>query len=288
MNLSLKKQRVIVFLLLLFLTFILFIGIKFLLPQNQTLKKLQNYSSSISPTAPPNSSSIRQINAHSFALGIRIDPQTLDFWNQYALPTDFAQSREENISYLIKIHLLMKALEFLDVSDTQHAISLAKANGINALFFNKEKTQDCLLLLTDETTAVNQIKQAGLQFIFVPTGFMMRKCYQQYPKMIMQTDSIIYQTESIQGVDQSYATDVKTMVQNIKKIKPGIPVWVQVSVNPPENRSLDAQSVISTINSIEDGTSGNPEGIQIFYDLHDNPDRISTMEQVVKAFRIAH
>ncbi len=106
--------------------------------------------------------------------------------------------------------------------------------------------------------------------------------------MIQNTDGILYQTEEIQGKDPNYMQPIKTLVHNVKQMKLGIPVWVQVSVNPPFNRQLDTNSVIAVIRQLEDGKGDNPDEIQVFYSsVGKIPGKIAVMEQVIKAFRIA-
>lgn len=226
----------------------------------------------------------------SFELNIRIDNMDdVTFWNQYALSIDHVHAWAPNISYLTHVKTPHKSLTYGKIEDTQLTISLAKENGIEAIDFNREKTNDCTVLIQEEQLAYQEVHQAGRIFYFVPTGKMLQKCYQQYPQLLQNTDAIIYQTEAIQGVDQNYTQTVHTLIQNIKQMKPGIPVWVQVSVNPPSNRNLDAQSVITTIQSLEDGSTGAPDGIQIFaIEQSKDPSRFQVLEQVVKSFRIAH
>lgn len=243
----------------------------------------------LTPT-PPGKEALGIPTKSQFSLNIRVDNMNeATFWNQYTLSSDHVHSYAPNISYLAKVKIPHKELTYGKIEETQTSISLAKSNGIEAVDFNREKTSDCNLLAQEEQQAYQQVHQAGLIFYFVPTGRMLQKCYQQYPQMIQNADAIMYQVEAIQGVDPNISQTVHTLINDLKQMRPGIPVWVQVSVNPPSNRNLDVQSVITLINSIEDGSAGSPDGVQIFASAESlDPTRFQTLEQVVKAYRTSH
>jgi hypothetical protein len=223
----------------------------------------------------------------AFSLGIRIDgPDTLAFWNTYAGPYDVAWAGLQNADLVAQARAGIKALTYGRVEDSPRVIDAAKARGITAIAFNREQISDCVALADEEATAYGLAKAQGITFIFAPEGVVLQSCYRQNPGLIQNADIIFYQTEAIQGKDPTYATTVKTLVHNVKATKPGIPVWVQLSVNPPFNRDLSADEVIRAIQSIEDGSADSPDDVHVFYASEPKMiGKAAVMEQVIEAFR---
>jgi hypothetical protein len=58
-------------------------------------------------------------------------------------------------------------------------------------------------------------------------------------------------------------------------------VWVQLSANPPHKPTISAAELTSQIQSVQDGSSGQADGITIYY----TTPTLTTMEQTVLAFR---
>ena len=253
----------------------------------------------------------------SFPLGINIslsESTAYDFWNTHALSTDIVSSYVKDINLLTSAEAGIKFL-FTQFNNPEASMDLAVSHNIGYVTANIETT-DLDLQIASESAQYSMAKAKGLKFIFAPMGYILEESYsyQDYA-MLKNADYIFYQTQYLQDSSRNLGTtDPSQQITNyaarvkglISKIKPYIvehKVWVQVSVNPPDNRCITAERVIQYIDSIEDGSQNSPDGIIIFYaskydttgDRQDDgnclskgfPSRVDVMKQVIEHYRPA-
>lgn len=251
----------------------------------------------------------------SFPLGINIslsESTAYNFWNTYALPTDIASSYVKDIDLLTSAKAGVKVL-FTQRNNPEASMDLAVSKNIGYVTANIETT-DLDLQIASESAQYGMAKAKGLRFIFDPMGHILEDnySYNDYA-MLKNTDYIFYQTQYLQDSPrdlgtsdpatqvESYAARVKSLISKIRPYVVEHKVWVQVSVNPPDNRCVTAERVIQYIDAIEDGSENSPDGIIIFYaskydttgDRQDDgnclskgfPQRVEVMEQVINHYR---
>src|SRR5262249_12797930 len=138
-------------------------------------------------------------------------------------------------------------------------------------------------LVPDEQYAESQAHAQGMTFIWGGTGRSLASCYTQ---ILPYSDVAYYQTEYLQFSDPTYAADVHSLIQNIRNAYPGMPVYAQVSVNPPGNTTPTAAEVEAEIDSLMDGSPGQPDQIDLFYSgTGVDPTRVQVAEQVIQHYR---
>ncbi|MDO8435931.1 MAG: DUF5667 domain-containing protein [bacterium] len=254
------------------------------------------------------------IPGSKFPLGINISLSgaTYDFWNTHALPTDIVSSYTKDIDLLTRAIAGVKFL-FTHPNTPESDMDLAVSKNIGYVTANIETT-DLDLQIASESAQYSMAKARGLKFIFAPMGHILEESYsyQDYA-MLKNTDYIFYQTQYLQDSSRNlgttdpsiqianYAVRVKALISKIRPYIVEHKVWVQVSVNPPDNRCITADRVIQYIDSIEDGSQNSPDGIIIFYaskydttgDRQDDgnclskgfPSRVDVMKQVIEHYR---
>jgi len=215
-------------------------------------------------------------NTQQVSLGFKVaSAEQVEFFNQYSQPQDTIAVGIKEVGLLKNAKTQNKSLIYGGEISTDEAIAAAKANNIQVIFFNKEKTRSAEELAQAEKEAYGKVKAAGLTFGFAPTGRMLAAYYQSF---VYDADIIGYQTQSIQ-TEPNYDQTVKDLIGKMKALNPKIEVWAQVSVNPPGDRTITADKVITNINSL----AGVVDQIKIFF--NQQPDRVAVMEEVFKNAR---
>jgi len=226
------------------------------------------------PSKTPTPSSKK--NTRQVSLGFKVaSTEQVDFFNQYAQPQDAIAVGIKEISLLKNAKTQNKSLIYGSEISTDEAITAAKANNIQVVFFNKEKTRSAEELAQAEKEAYRKVKAAGLTFGFAPTGRMLATYYQSF---VYDADIIGYQTQSIQ-TEPNYDQTVRDLIGKMKALNPKLQVFVQVSVNPPGDRIITADKVIANIRNIADVA----DQIKIFF--NQQPDRVAVMKEVFKNAR---
>jgi hypothetical protein len=228
--------------------------------------------------------------AAGLPIGIRVDsPEVQKFWNQYALPGDFVWGGAKYLDLVAGSTAGIKALVFGKMSVADDWMEQAKARGFRYVMFNLEKIPitDGQTLIAQEEAAYALAQSKGLKFVFAPTGGMLARYYKE---IVPHADVVVYQTQSGQNFDPNYLTTTKTLVRNIKETKPGMPVWVQLSVTPPHKPDVSVTELNSTIRELK----AVADAIMIFYYTVDNgpnsngiarPEGISRLKQIIPQFR---
>lgn len=236
----------------------------------------------------------------SFPLGIHLVPDAdiNTFWNNHALSTDVSTGWPPNINFVVGSSAGVKVLTYGDGADPEATMNSAVSAGIKMVMANLEQITDIGALLTRETSDYQLAKSKGLTFIFAPMGTTLFKYYSYNDyAMLKNADMIFYQTQILQDnatllgtTDPSaqitkYASTVKDLINKMRPHVPTGKVWVQVSVNPPQNRNTTADRVIQYIDSITDGSADSPDEIQVFYKYTDYPEQIPVLKQVIEHYR---
>lgn len=217
-----------------------------------------------------------QTGLSQVSLGFKVnDAKQVDFFNLYALPQDTISAGIKTVDLLKEAKTKNKSLIYGGEITTEEAIAAAKTNGISLIFLNQEHTRSAEDLAKKEKEAYTKIKAAGLKFGFVPTGRMLAANYQSF---VYEADIIGYQTQSIQ-TEANYEQTVSDLIAKMKALNPRLEIWVQVSVNPPGDRTISADKVINSIRSL----SGTTNNIKIFF--NQESDRYAVMQEVFKTTR---
>jgi hypothetical protein len=162
------------------------------------------------------------------------------------------------------------------------AISLAQHNSLTWVSLNDETTANCTTLAANEATAATLVHAAGLHLLYVPMGVgALDRCYPSTPQLVTQADRVVFQAQAWQDVNPNLVVAIHSVVAGLRALAPSHPVWVQLSANPPANRTISPSELISQIQSVQDGSSDQADGITIWY----SSTTLSTLEQTVLAFR---
>jgi hypothetical protein len=226
----------------------------------------------------------------TFPIGIRVDtPEVQKFWNEYALPGDLAWGGAAFMDLIAISRAGVKALVFGKMSVAEDWMGRAKARGFRYVMFNLEKIPitEGQTLIAQEKAACALAHSKGLKLVFAPTGGMLARYYKE---IVPYADVVVYQTQSGQSFDPNYLATVRGLVQSIKEAKPGMPVWVQLSVTPPHRPDVPVAELVTTIRELKTFS----DAILIFYYTVDNgpnskgvarPAGISRLKQIIPEFR---
>jgi hypothetical protein len=161
------------------------------------------------------------------------------------------------------------------------AISVAQQNGLTWIVFGDETTANCATLASNEASAASLVHAAGMQMLYVPLGVgALLRCYPTTPQLVTQADRIVFQAQAWQDSNPNLVSDIHSVVAGLRAQAPSHQVWVQLSANPPANRTISAAELTSQIQSVQDGSSGQADGITIWY-----TNTFPTVEQTIRAFR---
>lgn len=204
------------------------------------------------------------------------DSETVEFFNQYAKADDQIGVRPQYVDLLDRARVGKKSLVFPYQEDPSEIISLAKEKGVEILGYNLEKALSKEEMVAEEKEFYNLAKENDLLFVFAPTALQLELNYRLYAP---HADVIGLQSQRYQ-TQKDYEKVVEDLIGRIKATNPEVMVSVQVSVNPPGNRTITAGEVIQNIQAIKDKA----DSIIIFY--HPNlPERASVMKEVFKKLR---
>jgi len=212
------------------------------------------------------------------AIGIHLNGTVAlrDWYNAHSRSGDIAHYASSGISQLQGLSPATALVLCNDPAQVSAAVAATVAAGLTSVIFNDEVDLTCAALSTSEVSARQACHAAGLHFIFAPTARMLNQCL----TTVQHADTILYQAQD-QQFSATFATDVHASVAQFRALHPGMPVWVQVSVNPPANRTATAQDVLAQIASLDDGSANAPDLICIWYDQA----QTAVMQAVVEALR---
>lgn len=205
----------------------------------------------------------------------------IEFLNQHLLQDDLvlrAMFRNEaDLEILDQITACQKGLG-LPASfegDPSSLLAQAKAKGILLVAYDLEGHLGLSVeeILAREAMMYNAVSQQNLTFMF---GTRQRAIERHYQEFASYTDALVVQTQHYQTL-ADYEVIVTDLVADIRQAKPGLMVWVQVSVNPVENPQITAQEVLEDIYQI----ANTADGIFIYYE----PERWEVARQVIEQIR---
>jgi hypothetical protein len=162
------------------------------------------------------------------------------------------------------------------------AITAAQQNGLSWVALNDETTANCATLAANESVAEKLIHAANMSFLYIPMGVgALLQCYVTTPQLVSQADRIIFQAQDWQDANPNIFSDIHGVVVGLRALAPSHQVWVQLSANPPANRTISVAELTSQIRSVQDGSSGQADGITIWY----SATGLTTFEQTILVFR---
>ncbi|OGO68432.1 MAG: hypothetical protein A2Z49_08415 [Chloroflexi bacterium RBG_19FT_COMBO_56_12] len=197
-------------------------------------------------------------------------------FNKYAQPQDVIAARPPYLDYLKQVEIGRKMLNFNpkdEGTDRGPVIEQAKAMGVEILGYNLEAALPLDQYIQKETEAQEAAAQANFFFVFGPTLGNLLKNFDTY---VQYADAIIVQSQRFQAT-ADYLEQTSQIISDIRQANPKIEIWVQVSVNPPENPNISPDQVVSEIQSIADQA----DLIWIFF----APKMAPAMEEVLQKLR---
>ncbi len=205
--------------------------------------------------------------------------QTIDYLNARLLPGDVVlkvtSGNLKDLQPLTKIRNAQTMIGFPKgySGDPSKILAEAKAKRIRMVGYDLEGTLSEQEKMKRERKLYQAAKKQGLFFMFNPGHRDLERNYQSYAPY---TDAFLFGSQGYQHLN-NYAQIVAEKVAQFKKAKPGIQVWVQVSVNPPGDRERTAEEVLADIQAI----AGVADGIFIYYE----PERWSVVQAVLDQIR---
>lgn len=211
-------------------------------------------------------------------LGIGIfDSDNVDFFNRYAREDDVISARPPYMNLLNDVEIGQKMLNFNPrdepVTDAGSIISKAKAMGVVILGYNLEMALSREELISKEIEVQSLASENDLLYAFGPT---ILKLLKYYDDLARHADVLVLQSQRFQTTED-YEERVEGLIGSIKSVRPGVQVWVVVSVNPPEKYNATPDEVISDIQLIADTAD--------LVWINFNPKAAPAMEEVFKRLR---
>lgn len=214
----------------------------------------------------------------SIPLGIGIwDADNVTVFNRYAREQDVIAARTPFLDLLGDVEIGQKMV-FLAPgdeagTDIRSTIAEAKTKGVTMLGYNLETALPEEDLVYKEKEMQRVARAHGLVYAFAPTLLKLTKYYDDF---VRYADIVILQSQRFQ-TKKGYEERVEELITAIRSANPRVKVWVQVSVNPPEDRHVTPDEVVSDIQRIADQA----DLIWIYF----TPKRASVMEEVFKRLR---
>jgi hypothetical protein len=197
-------------------------------------------------------------------------------------PQDQVLGYRNLVSFLVGTVPGTRVVGASTVSTVGATISVARQNGLLWVGFGDETTMNCATLAANEATAAGLVHAAGMRLLYVPLGVgALLQCYPTTPQLVTQADRIVFQAQDWQDSDPNFVPDIHSVVSGLRTQAPSHQVWVQLSANPPHKPTISAAELTSQIQSVQDGSSGQADGITIFYFAS----TLTTLEQTILAFR---
>lgn len=221
---------------------------------------------------------IPTIEALDIPLGIGIyNADNVEVFNKYAREQDVIAARPPFMYLLDEVERGQKKLVFAPrdepLTDIQSIISEAKSLGVTIIGYNLEMAVPRDDLIRREAEMQVVASRNDVLYVFGPTLLKLEKFYDDFAR---HADVILLQSQHYQTTEE-YEERVEDLIEKIRFTNPEVQVWVQVSVNPPTNRQITPEEVISDIQLITDRA----DLIWIYY----VPKTASVMEEVFKRLR---
>jgi hypothetical protein len=211
-------------------------------------------------------------------LGIGIiDAENVAFFNQYAREDDVISARPPFMDLLKDVEVGRKMLNFNPrdepITDAGSIIAEAKAMGVTILGYNLEAALSEEELVSKEREMQSQAQADALSYAFGPLIVKLMKHCDEFAR---HADILVLQSQRFQTTDEYEAT-VEGLIDRIRSANPDVEVWVQVSVNPPDRRRIEADEVIGDIHRVADKA----DLIWIYF----GPRTVPLMEEVFQGLR---
>ncbi len=193
-------------------------------------------------------------------IGIGIgDESHLDFLNERMKNKDILSVKPPLIDILDEIIVGRKTLVFGAnyYPEVETLIEDASQRDVEIIGYNLEGHYTLEEMIEQEKIVYNLTKQHNLLFMFGPTLTNLVKHYKEF---IEWTDIILIQAQHLQTMED-FREKLEGIINNISTVNPNVDIWVQLSINPPENRNLTAEEFLEDMNEIKDIV----DGIWIFY-----------------------
>ena len=205
--------------------------------------------------------------------------QMIDYFNARLLPGDVVlkvtSGNSKDLQPLTKIRVAQKMIGFPKTysGDPSKILAEAKSKGILMVGYDLEGSLTVQEKVKRERQLYQAARRQGLTFMFNPGHRDLERNYKSYAPY---TNAFLFGSQGYQHLD-NYAQIVAQKVAQFKQAKPGIQVWVQVSVNPPGDPNRSAQKVLADIQAIAPVA----DGIFIYY----NPERWAVVQAILNEIR---
>jgi len=188
----------------------------------------------------------------TFPLGVGLwDDSLIDFLNQKMGENDVIAARLPLAYLLDQLRVGRKKVVIPNIETDKRAEKLFQrlsARGVTLLGLNLEAPIPKEELVEKEEAVYQLAQKYNMTFLFGPTLPNLERYYADFAK---HADVLVLQSQRYQG-REDYEEKVEDLITKIKKVNPGIEVWVQVSVYDPRNRRMSSDEVIKHINLIAD------------------------------------
>ena len=193
-------------------------------------------------------------------LGVGLqDASQLRLINQKLIAGDHVSAHSEQLALLSKVQnadlvFILRGAEFADAA---RLIGEAKKVGVRLVGFNLEGPLGAEELASKEKAVADVVHAAGMTFLFAPTA---RSLQTGYKSFVGPADAIMVQSQHYETASD-YRQTVSALIAKLKAAKPGLKVWVQVTVNPPGDRNIAVDEVLQRVGDLH----GIADGVFVFW-----------------------
>jgi hypothetical protein len=210
------------------------------------------------------------------AIGIS-SPESVAIFNKVATEQDVIAARLPYVDLLGEVKTGQKMLVLgpgdEEAFELESLIAEVKAKGVSILGYNLETALPEGELVDREARMQRLASEGELLYVFGPT---LGKLMKHYDSFARHADVLLLQSQRFQAA-ADYEGQTEALIEKIRAANPGVQVWVQVSVSPPEKGNLTAEQVVHDIQLVADKA----DLIWVFF----SPKTISTMEEVLMQMR---
>jgi hypothetical protein len=186
-------------------------------------------------------------------IGIGIyEAENVRVFNKYSTEQDVIAVRPPFLDLLKDVERGQKKVVFAPrdepLTDVQSVVEEAKSLGVTILGYNLEQALPKEELVGKEIEMQTVAASNDVGYVFGPTLLKLERFYDDFARY---SDVILLQSQHYQ-TKAEYEEKVEGLIEKIRLSNPGVQVWVQLSVNPPANRQISADEVISDMLLIAD------------------------------------
>jgi len=199
----------------------------------------------------PAASAAGQGGLPDLKVGAIVSGPNIPFFNKVFGPADLAVVRPQNLYMLKELGGGLKTV-LVAITDLPHAPAIlhqAKSLGASVIALNLEANPQIQVgqdILGKALNFARAVKKAGFGLVVVPRPTDKGLNLQPWLNVV---DGIIIPTQGAQS-KEDYGQIVSAILTRIKTASPGLKVWAQVSVNPPNAPDMTAETILRKIAEI--------------------------------------